>query len=73
MTHNWAQINSVVQSIRQAIIRKGWDEVGISTQIGRKAISPRYDQRFGIWYFLIKRPRARRPIFATRAACVTLP
>jgi hypothetical protein len=58
---------------RRGLRKRVKQRKGLPSREEEIAAWTRHDQRLASWYFLIKRPKARRSVLASRAAWVTFP
>ena len=73
VTHPWVRRDPVAREGEAWASEEGEIAQGAPVPGGREAAWTRHDQRLASWYFLTKRPKARRSVWAARAACVTFP
>ena len=69
----WYFWKEAPERTRRGLRKRVKQHRGLPVLGGREVAWTRHNQRLASWYFLIKRPKARRSFWASRAAWVTLP
>jgi hypothetical protein len=73
MTRPWVRMDSLARRIVEDMSMGRGTGQGSPCRSGKGGGMTAGGQHLAIWYFLRRRPRVRRSIWAARAAWVTLP